>query len=184
MEQTREYTGKFMDPGEALVERKERCAGFESEFSPTWPRSKAILAYARHRCNQQPGTTLHDAIVEAQLARVVDNPNLGVTHPMVEGTTWWKQHDSLQAQRNHAYVAGSRGLLILGGVQNFEVARNLWGKNSSHKRLLREAELKQILKQTDARNTRAARREGIKLKGAVASGDAERGARRNVRGDE
>ena len=80
----------------------------------------------------------------------------------------------MQGQRNHAYVAGSQGLLILGGgVQNFEMARTLWGKNSSHKRLLREAELKQRQKQTDDRNTRAARREGVKLKGA----------RRNVRGD-
>lgn len=173
LEQTRGYTGKFMDPGEAMLERKERCAGFESEFSPTWPRSKAILAYARHRCNQHPGTTMHDAIQQAQLARVVDTPR-GVAHPMVEGTTWWRQHDSLQGQRNHAYVAGSQGLLILGGgVQNFEMARTLWGKNSSHKRLLREAELKQRQKQTDDRNTRAARREGVKLKGA----------RRNVRGD-
>ena len=90
----------------------------------------------------------------------------------------------MQGQRNHAHVAGSQGLLILGVVQNFEMARTLWGKNSSHKRLPREAELKQRQKQTDDRNTRAARREGIKLKGAVASGDAERGARRNVRGDE
>ena len=79
----------------------------------------------------------------------------------------------MQGQRNHAYVAGSQGLLILGGVQNFEMARTLWGKNSSHKRLLRGAELKQRQKQNDDRKTRAARREGVKLKGA----------RRDVRGD-
>ena len=120
---------------------------------------------------------------QAQLSRVVDKPNWGVEHPMVDGTTWWRQHDSLQGQRNHAYVAGSQGLLILGGVQNFEMARTLWGKNSSHKRLLREAELKQRQKQTDGRNTRAARRGGVKLEGAVASGGGGRGARRNVRGD-
>ena len=126
---------------------------------------------------------MHDAAQQAQLARVVDKPNWGVAHPMVEGTTWWRQHDSLQGQRNHAYVAGSQGLLILGGgVQNFEMARTLWGKNSSHKRLLRAAELKLKHKQADDRNNRAERREGTKLKGAIVSGDGQRGAKRNVRG--